>query len=216
MKKRILLVVLAISCLLLSACGDNSTPPEKSPDDYTSRVIQIHEDDYEWYFDMYLSAWDLITPFQNDYNESTFASVSKDAYILYSGSIFQESMWPAYVEAYSDVGIIPADYVEHIVTRHFPISAQQYQAALPQSNNAFNFYNASEKVYDFPGGLGGAGMKGKLYDATIADNVLKLSCEWFDTDSVLIFSHQVTIILGETTLDFYYQENIVTYDSPSR
>jgi hypothetical protein len=220
MKKK-LLIPFAISCLLLSACGDNTPPPEKGPDDSspndtTSHVVQIHEDDYEWYFDMYLSAWDLITPFQNDYNESTFATVSKDGYILYAGSIFQEGMWPDYVGVYGDIGIIPADFVESVVTRHFPISAKQYQAALPQSDDAYNFYNAIDNVYDFPGGLGGEGMVGKIYNATIAENVLKLSCEWFDMNNVLVFSHQVTIILGETSLDFYYRENVVTYDSPNR
>ena len=223
MYKKIILFGLIIACLSLSACN-NKTPDATQPDDSTSNdpiveKVDIPESEYNYYFEHYLSASDLINYFENSYTESTFASIfqntTRDPYPLYANSLFQESSWKEFVEEYEDCGIIPADYVEALVYRHYPITPEKLRAIFPTDEENYNYYDPSTNNYVFQGGYGGIGMEGKIYKATLEGNILELSCEWFDEDSTFLFSHKVTIVLGNTPLDFYYRENVLTNDSPN-
>ena len=225
MNKKIILFGLIIACLSLSACN-NKTPDATQPDDNTSNdpiveKVDIPESEYEYYFEHYLSSSDLFNYFEISYTENTFVnvfqSITADPYPLYANSLFQESSWSEFVEEYEDCGIIPADYVETLVSRHYPLKPVEFRALTPTDEENYNYYDPSTNTYVFQGGYGGPGKEGKIYKATKEGNILELSCEWFDYfDNSLVFSHKVTIVLGDTPLDYYYRENIVTNDSPNR
>ena len=218
MRKKVLLFILLLGCLLLTAC-DADDPDQVEDDDPvvtdpTDTSYYISEDEYEWYFEKYLSAWSLYNPFRRDYTESTFVE-DFHPYFIYASSMHQETRWDEFVTMYGDTGEIPADYVELLVTRHFPLSVEQYRASLPQTADAYEYYDSINNLYDFPGGYGGVEMRGELYEAFSNGNILLLSCDWYGLENTIIFSHRVTIILGDDPLDFYYKENVVTYVNPN-
>ena len=205
MHKKNLALSLAFACFFMVACnvGDN---PESGV-----AVVEIPQEEYAYYYEHYLSAWGFYSPFERDFNEETFAE-DFHPYLLFSSGMHQESRWEAFEEGYEDWGVIPADYVELVVTRHFPITAEQYRAALPKTENAWEYYDSENSTYHFEGGYGGVGLYGEIHYASREGNILVLSCSWYDEyDNSYAFTHTVTIKLGETDLDFYYMENARVY-----
>ena len=222
-KKRIITFVLA--CFLLTSCGimnrntspsskvsshlsDNSshTSAESTP---SNSVIAISQSEYQNFYHNYLNRWTLYNPFIRSYTEETFA-YDYSSYLLYAGSVLQESNWMDFAGPFLDAGDIPTDYVEQVITRHFPVTAEQYRASLPMSSDANEYYHAAQNIYHFPGGYGGAEKDGKVVEVLQQGNCYYVSCDWNDADGNYLFSHTVTIEIGETDLDFYYKENTLT------
>lgn len=161
------------------------------------------------YYDKYLSAWGFYCPFERDYNEQTFAQDFRP-YLLYFSSAAQEGKQ----EEYDKFGVdIPAQIVEGTVTRHFPVTAEQFRASLSKSQNLSEYYDVKQNSYHFEGGYGGGSLSGVVTRATREGDLLTLFCDWYGMDDSFCFSHTVTIRLGEEDGDFYYMENTVTKEA---
>lgn len=185
------------------------TPYEISPDalDTSLPYKPAMTPENQKYFDQYLCAWGFYCPFQRDYNEETFAQDFRP-YLLYFSSVVQEGKQEEY---YDKFGVdVPADIVEETVMRHFPVTAEQFRASLPKSRNPMECYDPQNNVYHFEGGYGGVGFDGVITQAEKEEDILKLSCDWYDVTDCFKFSHTVTIRLGEGEEKFYYIENTVT------
>ncbi|KAF5047371.1 hypothetical protein DSECCO2_461180 [anaerobic digester metagenome] len=158
------------------------------------------------YYDKYLSAWGFYCPFVRDYTEQSFAQDFRP-YLLYYSSTAQEGKR----EDYDKFGIdIPAEIVEKTVSRHFPVTAEQFRASLSNTQNAFEYYDSEKSSYHFEGGYGGGSLNGVVTHAEQASGLLKLSCDWYGMDDSFYFSHTVTIRRGQGKDEFYYMENTVT------
>jgi hypothetical protein len=235
MKKRILFLVVIISCLLLSACvgdpnsnpdtdpnqNEDSTPTDNdTPNTPTNDVVELLPTEYTYYYEKYLSAWVLPGLMYKDFDEDSFLSLlnveQHTPYFLYSDGLCQERHWDEHEELYDTAGRIPADYVELIVSRHFPITAKEYRKLYFSSPGGYESYNEKTNSYNFPGGYGGSGLTGKIYKGTKEGNIITLWCEWFNYENTFELSHKVTILLGDSPLEFKYIRNQVTTDSPNR
>ena len=176
--------------------------------DALEQMIAIPSSEYQSFYENYLSHWVLYNPFSRTYTEDTFAD-DFAPYMLYSGSILQESVHPDFAGSYLDSGDIPAAYVEQTVSRHFPVTPEQYRAALPKTPGAYEYYDPAQNAYHFPGGYGGPEMTGEVTEVMQQGNCYYITCEWSDAGGNYVFSHTVTVVLGNTNIDFYYRENTV-------
>jgi hypothetical protein len=160
------------------------------------------------YYDDYLSAWSLYSPFDRSYTEETYAEEFRP-YFLFLSSVIQEGSEQEF-EPYKESGDYLAELVESVVTRHFPLTAEQFREKLPMAESNAEFYDPDKNVYHFAGGVGGGEMQGAVTNAVLVGDELTLDCSWyypFLEPVTAIFSHTVTIVLGEDEGDFYYKEN---------
>ena len=176
--------------------------------DALEQMIAIPSSEYQSFYENYLSCWGLYNPFSRTYTEDTFAD-DFEPYMLYSGSILQESVHPGFAGSYLDTGDIPAAYVEQTVSRHFPVTPEQYRAALPKTPGVYEYYDPAQNAYHFPGGYGGPEMTGEVTEVMQQGSCFYITCEWSDAGGNYVFSHTVTVVLGNTDTDFYYRENTV-------
>lgn len=159
------------------------------------------------YYDQYLSMWGFYCPFERDYDAETFAREFRP-YLLYASSVAQEGRQ----EEYGRFGVdIPASIVDGTVTRHFPLTVEQFRAGLAGVRKGTEYYDPQSDSYHFEGGYGGGSMGGVVtHVQREGDDILKLSCDWYGMDDAFYFSHTVTIRLGTESDDFCYIGNTVT------
>ncbi len=158
------------------------------------------------YYNKYLSVWGFYCPFDRDYTEQSFAQDFRP-YLLYYSSAAQEGRR----EEYDKFGVdVPASVVEGTVTRHFPVTAEQFRARLAQDRKGTEYYDPQNDSYHFEGGYGGVGLEGVVTHFVQENGLVTLSCDWYDITDRYQFSHAVTIRLGAGADEFYYMKNSVT------
>jgi len=155
------------------------------------------------YYQKYLSAWGFYCPFERDYTELDFAK-NFNLYLLYSSCLKLDGIAEDKIPGY-----FPAKLVENTITRHFPVDAQQLRASMPKGEHGGDHYDPAKNVYYFEGGYGGAAMSGIVALAQKRGDRLILICNWFNDEGSFLFSHKVTIRLGQGENEFYYVENTV-------
>jgi hypothetical protein len=211
--KKLFILLFILPCFLLTACTDESSTPS-SPSLGTEESIEelyydLTDEECAECYDRYLDGWGLGSPFMTEFDEETFSDIN---YFLYLNSLIQEDIWYEYEELYGDVfSGVPAEAVEAVVTRHFPITAEEFRDTFPYSDNAFVYYDSGTDTYIMEEtGIGGVGCYGVVIQGRREGDLLVLTCLWYDAaDNSFVYDHIVTIRLGEAENEFMYISNII-------
>ena len=206
MWKKTALLVLVLLCVVagyaLSGVSASASASEPASVDDQGEWAE-----YQDRFERYVEAWSFYSPFQFAFDKDTMGDLPLSVCLLWDLCGYIEGVNNLETHGYEN---IPADVVEDIIIRHFPITAEQLRT-IPSTTDWGDHYNADTNAYTFEGGFGGPGSNVILKNVEEDGDLLRFSCDWYaEYDDAYEFSQTVTIRLGDGEHDFYYLENILT------
>ena len=114
--------------------------------------------------------------------------------------------------SHADAEEIPADVLEDLLTRRFPLTAEEVRQMVPSSPSSENhdYYDAQRRVYMlYPGYGGGPGNIPVVVASSRSGELLTLECDWYSGQNFrYLYSTRLTLRLDEAG-DFMYLQNEV-------
>lgn len=167
------------------------------------------------YADQYLRVWGGL----GDVMQEPFSP--EDMHTVLEGNLYLIFHNLDYLDggSYADAEEVPADVLEDLMTRRFPLTAEEVRQMVPSSPSSENrdYYDANRGVYMlYPGYGGGPGNIPVVSASSRSGELLTLECDWYSGQNFgYLYSTRLTLRLDEEGNFMYLQNEVLSESSSS-